>query len=369
MILYSTSATLQDNFQKGCLSLVFIIALLFSHPAQAQDPNFSQFYNNPLYYNPGMAGVNEGMAVRAQYRNAWPRLNTNFQTTMFSMEVQEPDISAGLGLFAMNSSEGGNMLITNNIGAIYSHRLLIIPRQFFMQAGFSASYVQKQIDYSNLVFSDNLDPIYGNVNGTSFQKGPGEKVSYPDFGTGAVGVFNLGKGRRGKPLTTNTFGLAFHHLTQPNVSFLDGEAILPIKTVVHFSSVIPLTNDKYKEFLLAPAIIYENQRVTETFSAGVNLVKEPLYMGLWFRNKNFLLSSKSYDALILLMGFNTDLGKDMKLRFGYSYDLTVSKLNPATAGSHEISIILLFDEMRFIKRKEPSLRMSERSNKECFNKF
>ena len=357
------------RFQSGLLVNLLLILVVFITDARAQDPNFSQFYNNPLYYNPGMTGITEGMHIRTHFRNAWPRLNTNFQTTGFSIDVEEPDIASGLGLHALNSNEGGSMIVTTTVGALYSHRLTIIPRQFILQMGFSGSYVQKEIDYSNLIFSDQLHPLYGNINATNFQKGPGEKVVYPDFGAGLVGVFNWGKGKRGKPISTNTFGLGFHHLTQPNLSFLDAEAILPIKIVAQFSSVIPLSNDKLKESLLSPALIYENQKVTETFTAGLNLVKEPLYMGLWFRNKSFLLSSQNYDALIVLMGFNTSFGKDMKMRFGYSYDLTVSKLNPATAGSHEISICVEFEDFKFIKRKDPSLRQSTRSNRECFNRF
>ena len=38
------------------------------------------------------------------------------------------------------------------------------------------------------------------------------------------------------------------------------------------------------------------------------------------------------------MGIESDV-----IRFGYSYDITVSELTPATGGAHEISMTIQFD--------------------------
>jgi hypothetical protein len=42
--------------------LLITLAALVSTFAQAQDPLFSQFYNNPVYYNPGAVGLTPGVA-------------------------------------------------------------------------------------------------------------------------------------------------------------------------------------------------------------------------------------------------------------------------------------------------------------------
>ena len=57
--------------------------------------------------------------------------------------------------------------------------------------------------------------------------------------------------------------------------------------------------------------------------------KGALTGGVWYRNK---------DAFIVLLGIQTD-----NFNFGYSYDVTVSKLTMATAGSHELSMMFKFD--------------------------
>ena len=48
------------------------ILLIHLSDAAAQDPAFSQFYANPLYMNPAMAGVEGPAKVYLGYRNQWP---------------------------------------------------------------------------------------------------------------------------------------------------------------------------------------------------------------------------------------------------------------------------------------------------------
>ena len=61
---------------------------------------------------------------------------------------------------------------------------------------------------------------------------------------------------------------------------------------------------------------------------GIYLSKGPLVGGVWYRNQ---------DAFILLVGMQMG-----QVKFGYSYDVTVSKLSMATSGSHELSLQLNF---------------------------
>lgn len=73
--------------------LVFT-ALLFTLIAgagslKAQDPIFSQFYNNPIYYNPGYIGLNSGFRARFNYRDQWTGIPEDFKTYNFSLDVAE----------------------------------------------------------------------------------------------------------------------------------------------------------------------------------------------------------------------------------------------------------------------------------------
>ena len=66
--------------------------------------------------------------------------------------------------------------------------------------------------------------------------------------------------------------------------------------------------------------------------------KGPIYGGLWYRNQDSFIASIGFEAGIL--------------KFGYSYDITVSKLTNQTAGSHEFSTGMQFD----CKPKKPRFR-------------
>ena len=349
--------------------IISFLIIIFIIPVKGQDVNFSQFYNNPIYYNPGLAGISTGMNIRAQYRKLWPRINSEFRTCNLTIDVEEINVSGGLGLIATSGSDNGGLIKTTKIGGVYSYRLIVIPREFIVQVGFEAAYIEKQIDYSGLVFSDQLDPVLGDVYESGFKSQGSDKVIYPDFSVGFVSRFNLGKRSGRKPATTNTFGAAFHHITQPNESYIGLDSRLPIKTTIHFNSIIPLRYNHDKEIKFAPALIYERQADLETFTGGLNVVKNPIYMGLWLRNKNLLLENKNYDALVVMLGINTVINNSTILRIGYSYDITVSKLRTATAGSHEITLNFELKNFKLFSDRTPSFKRKSFSNKVCFDKF
>ena len=63
----------------------FAIIVLFAFPfimgkSFAQDPECSQFYANPLYLNPALAGVTICPKANANYRNQWPGIGKSFIT-------------------------------------------------------------------------------------------------------------------------------------------------------------------------------------------------------------------------------------------------------------------------------------------------
>ncbi len=61
-------------YRRLIILLTAIITVLFTQTGQAQDPEFSQFYANPLYLNPALAGANICPRAILNYRNQWPGL-------------------------------------------------------------------------------------------------------------------------------------------------------------------------------------------------------------------------------------------------------------------------------------------------------
>ena len=77
------------------LTYGFILSALL---AKAQDPQFTQFYANPLYLNPAFAGTTvQSRAVMAS-RVQWPSIPGAFQTYSVSYDQFFPMIKSGFGL-------------------------------------------------------------------------------------------------------------------------------------------------------------------------------------------------------------------------------------------------------------------------------
>jgi hypothetical protein len=51
-----------------------------------QDPQFSQFYSNPLYLAPSFAGATGGSRLCANFRDQWIALPSTFITYSFSYD-------------------------------------------------------------------------------------------------------------------------------------------------------------------------------------------------------------------------------------------------------------------------------------------
>ena len=74
---------------------------------------------------------------------------------------------------------------------------------------------------------------------------------------------------------------------------------------------------------------------------GLNYHIDPISVGVWYRGKPFqksVINSVTQDAFILYLGLYFK-----SLTIGYSYDFTISELQTASGGAHEISIVYEFN--------------------------
>ena len=279
----------------------------------AQDPEFTQFYANPLYLNPAFAGTARCPRVCFNYRNQWPGISGTFVTYSASYDQHIDEIGGGIGLIMTNDRAGQATINTTNISGIYSYQLNV-SREFSIKMGLQATFMQKSVDWTKLNFGDMIDPRRGFIYNTNEVPGVTNKPNV-DFSAGVLGYSRK-----------YFFGFAVHHITEPDEGFL-GTSKLPMKYTGHAGAVIPL-GGKYSESSISPNILFQKQQDFQQLNLGIYITKGPIVGGVWYRNA---------DSFILLVGFQQDLFK-----FGYSYDVTISKLTNATAGSHELSFQMQF---------------------------
>ena len=295
------------------------LGVLCTLPALAQDPQFTQFYANPLYLNPAFAGTARCPRVVLNYRNQWPALTGTFVTTSASYDQHVEGLGGGVGLLVTNDQAGKGTLNTTTVSGIYSYQQAI-TRKFSIKAGFQATYFQRSLDWSKLTFGDQIDPRRGFIYNTN-DVPRGGSVGNVDFSAGLLGYTDI-----------LYVGVAVHHLTEPNESLIVGTSKLPMKITGHAGAAIPLgMRGKYgkPKTRISPNVLYQQQAEFRQLNLGMYLDHGPITAGVWYRAK---------DAFIALIGFQTE-----KFKFGYSYDVTTSKLTTATAGSHEVSLQLQFN--------------------------
>lgn len=297
---------------KKLLVLFSCVVVLLN--ANAQDPAFTQFYANPLYLNPAMAGSNGCPRFGVNYRNEWPQLSGNYVTYSASYDQYFKNISGGFGVIATHDQQGQGTINTSMLGLIYSYHLTL-NRKWKMLFGARAAWYQKFLDWDKLTFGDMIDPRRGFIYSTGDVPRGGSRGFF-DASAGMV-IFNK-----------NFFaGGAVHHLNRPNESMIIGESKLPMRFTGHVGAEIKLgSKSKYSNSTsIMPNIIYQYQNGFQELNIGTYVKYGSFSFGAWYRNR---------DAFILTLGINTG-----KFKLGYSYDVTVSKLNNGVSGgSHEVSL-------------------------------
>jgi type IX secretion system PorP/SprF family membrane protein len=291
--------------------ILLLSGIIAIHTLQAQDPQFTQFYANPLYLNPAFAGSNVCPRICINYRNQWPGISGTYTTTSASFDRFVYRIKSGIGLLVTNDNAAQGVIKTTNISGIYSYQWRL-TRKLSVNVGFKATYGQKVLNWSKLTFGDQIDSKRGFVYNTNEVQGLSKK-SFVDFSAGILAF------------TKNFYGgFAADHLTQPDESLMSGGVSrLPMKLTAHAGAVIPV-GSKEAEASISPNILYQQQQDFKQLNLGVYFTKGVIVGGLWYRNN---------DAFIVLVGVQKGAFK-----IGYSYDVTVSKLTNASAGSHELSL-------------------------------
>lgn len=289
---------------------------------RGQDPAMSQFYANPLYMNPAMAGIEGPVKFYLGYRNQWPGATQPYATFHASYEQFVDVLQGGVGLHVINDSQGGGIINALSVDAIYSYHLKV-SRFLTVTGGLQASVGQRSVDTDGLVLPDGLT----GQPGTQLQ---GYSRVYPDFAVGFAAFYKYVYG-----------GVACHHLHQPSLTpDKDPNATLARRYAVHAGAMIPVYEKRFgKEFMkLSPNVVFLQQGIYQQMNYGLEVHYRGFLAGIWFRQD----LSFSYGTMIFSAGYARD-----QFRFRYSYDARLSSpdLYLPTMGAHEISVAIVFENL------------------------
>ncbi|MEX2597516.1 MAG: PorP/SprF family type IX secretion system membrane protein [Salibacteraceae bacterium] len=307
--------------------LLLISMLLFFESLMSQDPQFSQFYSAPLYMNPGFAGNTVQARAVMNYRNQWPAMPGKFISYAASFDYNIDQLNSGVALAMQQDRAGSAGLRYSNIAAQYSYTIRI-SRWVAAKPGISFSYSFRDINRDQLIFGDQL--IYDNPTSASQTAFTTEPVRYPDLGAGGILY-----GR------TWWVGSALHHINRPNQSLIALESRLPMRFSFHGGYKLTLRKNVKKKEVSSVTLVghFKSQGKWDQFDFGTYFKYKVITTGIYYRGlpgfKRNGYNQPNHDAIAILAGFEYK-----NLAFGYSYDLTISKLATNSGGAHEVSIII-----------------------------
>lgn len=304
---------IESNFMKiNKISLLTLLVLRFSELFAQQDPQFTQFFNNRLLYNPGYAGTSNAMCGILQFRRMWASFDGAPLSFNATFDTKLKDLPIGLGFNAMYDKIGPMNTI-----------FLRIPASFILQAGpgnlgigLDVGILQKKIANDWITPDQNL---------------------YDNSIPGGYGIAN------NPDLNKLTYDVSFGIFYNAPKKFYVGlsSTHLPAQVLKQTDSIqFKMTRHYY--FMAGVNIaldprnqIIPNIKVRSDIAAmtiDVNLMymwNEALMVGATYRHQ---------DAVAPIIGYNflTPSGSNVKVCI--SHDLALSKIKGHTFGSPEITL-------------------------------
>lgn len=306
---------------------------MLSQNLLAQDMHFTQFYNSPLYLNPAFTGANVCSRLSVTYRNQWPGIKTAYRTYMVTGDHYLQKQHVGIGIICGVDQAGSGDLKTTVITPSIAYETRI-NRAIGLRFGMQPGAVIKSINFNKLIFGDQIGRG-GNANPSSVTtlESPAQNITFFDLAAGALIYSQKAWG-----------GISVWHLTQPNESmFSTTEVKLPIKYSLHGGHKFILDDDKDEVQRKSLTVVghYRGQKEFDQLDVGVYYTQYVINLGLWYRGIPVLKAYKpgysNNDAIALIIGVSED-----RFNFGYSYDITISKLIGLTRGAHELTLSYQF---------------------------
>jgi len=264
-----------------------------------------------LVLNPAYAGSKDRLSAMLLYRTQWVGFEGAPKTTTFSIHTPFLKQNMAVGATFVNDEIG----IANNLyfTGYYAYRLKLTENTR-LSFGLSAEMKRQQLSWSQANPLFQLDP--------NIPTGDPART-LPNFGTGLY-------------LDNDKYyiGFAVPRVIENNLDFTNGIGSLEssAKQQRHYYLMGGFIMDVSKDVKFKPALLIKHT-VNSPLELDLNLsalFAERLWLGMTFRTG---------DSFDVIAQFVLD-----KMRIGYAYDYSLTKLNQFNSGSHEIMITIEIDK-------------------------
>jgi len=273
-----------------------------------QDPQFSQYMFNTLYYNPGFAGVEGVTKLTALHRSQWlgyqPTIGSGGAPTteIISMTAPIYKINSGFGAYILNDKLGAQT--NQEVQATYAYHLALKDSK--LSFGIRGGIYSQTLNFDLYRAINPDDPLL---------KASGKESQIrPDV---SMGVFY----RKEKYYV----GISFNHLVKSTFDFGVSQRS-PLKNHVYLTAgyYYDVSFDLKLQFM---GLAQSDLTKTSVTVGGIGYFKDKVWVGLSYRQS---------EAATFLLGYS--LVKDKSVKLGYAIDYIVQDQQAKQATSHELVI-------------------------------
>ncbi|GGH77857.1 MAG: type IX secretion system membrane protein PorP/SprF [Bacteroidetes bacterium] len=307
---YKAVQSSEHAYMKKLLTLLVLGAGL---PVFAQqDIQFTQYMNNRLYYNAGVAGSSGSICINGTHRTQWAGFTGAPVTQNLNAEIPIPLLHGGISLGFTNDAIG---VYNNQIFSVgYAYQMPFAEGT--LGIGVSFDFNTSQVANGVWITPDNnpIDPQIAARDATGFAV------------DGTFGLYYQGGPLWAGVSTRKLIG------AQTDYSSMTGEVTQFTNARHYFVMGGYDINLQGTNIVLTPSTMIKFDEKGLNPQADINVTamyNNQIWGGVTYRIQ---------DAFAIMAGYRIL----PNLRVAYSYDLTTSDLNVSSSGSHEITASYCF---------------------------
>jgi type IX secretion system PorP/SprF family membrane protein len=270
-----------------------------------QDVQYTQFWNNRLYYNPAVAGSENAICLNSGGRTQWIGFDNAPRSQNFTASIPISILRGGLGIRVENDQIGFFQDIAVALSYAYQHRFADGSSLGF---GVSADFRDKGLNTGNWIPPDAGQPDIALLNFNN---------------SNLTTDVNFGVYYNSEKLWVGLSSSRLLRATTELTSFEQG--VTGVRSERHFFLMggynIFLENSP---FIITPQLMVKSDLLSP-FAVDINTLvtyNNQIWGGVTYRHQ---------DALAISAGYN--ISPDFRL--GLSYDITLSSIAAYSGGSYE----------------------------------
>lgn len=297
-----------------------------------QDPMFTKYMFNSLYFNPAYAGSNEHLSLNLIHRQQWVGIEGAPTTQSFTLHSPLKNERVGVGMSIVNDKIGATGTLDANFA--YAYRIPF-GKKFKLSVGLQAGVTNWRGDWKLLKIENQNDQVFAdNVNKWLPNFGAGlylnSKMFYAGLGCPKLVEYDL---RDANATSTPIYAKTYRHY------FTTVGAAIPLSgdRLIFRPSALVKSAAWFGSFRKDPSF----QKIGAPTEVDIDLsffMQQTLWVGAAYRTA-IERSTSSDDSVDFWAAYFLKNG----MRIGVAYDYTLTDIRKVTDGSFEVMLGYEFD--------------------------